>query len=150
MRRRDVTRIYGRLYVGGAPIEPALYQDFDVIVLCAEELQFLAELYPDKRVRLVPFDDAPYVDGPTIHRVLAGSKRVAQDVARGRKTLVSCAMGRNRSALVTALSLHYLTGAPALTCGERVHQLRVDREGVRALQNRTFVEVLAAVDDGRF
>jgi len=150
LRRRDVTRIHGGLYIGSAPTDPSLYQDFDVIVLCAEEFQPGSRAFPRARVRRIPFNDAPNIDGATIGRVLSGSKVVAQDLARGRRTLVTCAMGRNRSALVTALSLHYLTGAPALVCGQRVYQLRKDPTGVRALQNQSFVQLLVAVDQGRF
>lgn len=135
---RDVTHLHGRLYIGGYP-EPGDWRDFDIIYVVAGEAPPVANAYRGPQVRWFPFDDSETED-LTTGRLAAES--VARNLLRGRKVLVTCAMGRNRSAFVCALALHLVTGARGARCAQLVKRKRVDRAGVRALQNRQFLGAL--------
>jgi hypothetical protein len=56
--------------------------------------------------------------------------------------LITCWMGRNRSALISALVLHYITGVDTGKCAAFVRGTRVDATGVPALQNEYFWSLL--------
>jgi len=136
--RRDTTHLVGDLWIGSAPLDGADYRDFRVIVFCAEEYQPPAARFPGIVVRGFPFDDSATPSARDIEVALAGGAAVAADLARRRRTLVTCRMGRNRSAFVCALGLHFLTGEPAAAWGEFVRGKRRDPTGVRALSNDAF------------
>jgi len=88
---------------------------FDSIVLCARELQPYnrPEIFPNG-LRTFPSGIDVYCaslddhDGPTrdeAHRAVEAAKYVIDMLDEGQRVLVSCAAGRNRSGLVTALVL---------------------------------------------
>jgi protein-tyrosine phosphatase len=133
--KRDITHLYGKLYIGGYP-EPGDWRDFDLIYFVAAEMPPVRHGYLGPEVRWYPFDDSESVD-LTMGRLAAES--VARNLLRGRKVLVTCQMGRNRSAFVCALAIHLVTGASGARAAGLVRRLRVDRMGVRALQNRHFL-----------
>jgi len=125
---------------GSAPIgDSSIAENFDTVVLCAQELQDIR--LPGLEVIHAPFDDS----GPPPTReevVLAwnAAKRVAKRVRAGRRVLVTCAMGRNRSGLVTGFVLRML----GLDASQAVNVIRIAR-GPKALSNPHFVKLLAAV-----
>lgn len=136
------------LYVGSAP-PPGTYSDrFDVIVLTAEEYQPMRSMFPDVRVRRFPFDDA---QRPALHDLAmawTAAQSVAGDLIRQRRVLVTCAMGRNRSALVAALAVHLVTGDSGADALRLVREKRVDDVGVRALSNQSFQRFLRSIPAG--
>lgn len=140
----DATRIGPKLYVGSAPPDGALlsHMGFDTLVLCAEEYQPDREAYPGVEIMRVPIDDSELLPKKHLQRVLRGASEIARRVSRGERVLVTCMMGRNRSALVCAVALHLLTGLPGAKCAAHVRRLRIGPDGVRALQNDYFVELL--------
>jgi hypothetical protein len=81
------------------------------------------------------FDDCYEFDVwlPQIERAVG---LVTGELRRGRKVLVTCAQGRNRSALVVGEALIRLGGEP----GETVLLIQAKRK--RALSNRAFVDWL--------
>ncbi|HEY5657332.1 MAG TPA: dual specificity protein phosphatase family protein [Myxococcota bacterium] len=88
----------------GAPFD----HGFDVIVWCAMEAQ-PTRLKPPagKSSILFPMDDNPYVpitqnDARLLHGL---ADQLAKHVRAGRKVLVTCWEGRNRSGIVSALTL---------------------------------------------
>lgn len=94
---------------GSYPDPPAsAFKYADTLVLCAEEKQAKGlRAPPGKRVLRVPYDDDPYTPlpvefTPIFHAVAAD---LAKEVLRGRKVLITCAMGLNRSGLITALTM---------------------------------------------
>jgi hypothetical protein len=141
----DLDRIYispygGEIWQGNADSALRLHPSFDLLVLCAEEFQ------PDPRtfaagstaILYAPNDDAkPTPDQLRIAH--AAADQVARTVMLGRRSLVTCLAGRNRSGLVSALALHMLTG-----CGGRTAKnvVRKNRLGAAALTNRDFNSVL--------
>lgn len=85
-----------------------IFHHVDVLVLCAEELQArTAKAPPGKLIVRLGYDDdfyrpIPAEAGQIFH---AHAKSLARHALAGRKVLVTCAMGLNRSGLMTALTL---------------------------------------------
>jgi hypothetical protein len=117
--------------------------NFNVLVLCAEEWQPPRSMFPDSvEVIYSPNADDPFRD-PTrdeLLRAVQTGRRVAIAVRRDKKVLTTCMAGLNRSGLVNALALHFLTGEDGRTCMRRV---RLKRLG--ALGNAKFQQVLSRV-----
>lgn len=134
----DASRIAPRLYQGGKPpAGPALAAaGVRVLVLCAKEHQPPAESFPGVRVIHAPNDDS---GPPSSLDEMCGAVEAARLAAAwwrfGARVLVTCAMGLNRSGLVTALILKMLSGDSGRACVERV---RSHRPG--ALSNRHFAD----------
>lgn len=134
----DASPITTRLYVGAAP-PPGFYgARFDVVVLVSKEYQPGKGAFPDVRVRSYPFDDSTRPSREDFMMAWAAATAVANDLAEGRRVLVTCRMGRNRSALVAALALHMTTGMSGRRAMRAVESRRVDRLGVHALANPAF------------
>lgn len=132
----DAHRVWTRLWQGSMPRGDALYQGgFDVVVLCAQEHQPRPHHYPGLQVVYAPMDDIEGAreSAPSI----ALSANVARVLARyhrdGKRILVTCAQGRNRSGLTSAFTLQAL-GYPPVCSVELVRAARRN-----ALTNRTFL-----------
>jgi len=80
----------------------------DILVLCAEEHQAKGlKAPPGKTIIRLGFDDdiyrpIPPEAGQIFH---AHAKQLGQAALLGRKIMITCAMGLNRSGLITALTL---------------------------------------------
>lgn len=113
---------------------------FKVLVLCAKEHQPAATRFPGVEVLHAPNDDdfSRMPSRAELQTALKAARRVAERVASGDKALVTCWMGHNRSGLVNAFALHFLTGKDGLWC---VKKITAVRRG--ALRNPGFQEVLA-------
>jgi hypothetical protein len=141
----DVTHLAHRLWIGSAPHDARGRERFDVIMLCAQEWQPSSRLFPTAIVRRCPFDDGGMGDDD-VQIAMAAAEQVARDLVSGRTVLVTCRLGRNRSALVSALALHLLTGESATRMGRLVRSKRKDPTGVSALSNDAMWDVLRHVD----
>lgn len=122
---------------------------FDVLVLCAIELQTEAEEYPGVRVIHAPNEDdsSKPLSRAKLNLALKAAKQVVAAVQEGKKVLVTCAAGLNRSGLVTGISLHLLHGWEGPECVRRIQEKRTPlttREGdvLTALCNPEFVKAL--------
>lgn len=138
------SRITRGLWQGGFPrASEGLHRHFDVIVLCARELQpdnpeQEREIFPEVEVVRAPMEDEE--SGPTENEALvafAAANRVVAAITDGKCVLVSCAAGRNRSGLVSAIALTKLYGISGKEAAERVRANRKD-----ALTNRGFSKFL--------
>jgi hypothetical protein len=121
--------------------------EFDTLVLCAEELQsgstafsLLRPITGERRFRIIDagFDDSPD-HGLTPHEAWIAenaASRVVRELAAGRKVLVTCMAGRNRSGLVSALVLKRM----GWTARDAIRAVRDAREN--ALTNESFVRYL--------
>ena len=141
----SASRIAEGLWVGSAPPPGDYVGQFDVMVFTAEEYQPPDGRFPGVRVRHYPFDDDPEPDPADLMTAWSAGEAVAKDLRRGRKVLVSCAMGRNRSALVAALALYMVTGHSGAEVLALVRAKRVDDTGVRALSNPAFQRYLRSL-----
>jgi hypothetical protein len=142
MRRMglDADIVAPRLYQGSYPKQvyvPAM-AGFNVVVLCAEELQ--DGEFPGVAVAMkVPLHDGGVPLRPDEwSRALVAGSQVAELVRRGARVLTTCAAGRNRSGLVNAVALYHLY--PDLSGAEIVRRIQVARPN--ALTNRYFAEAI--------
>ncbi len=132
-----------RLAQGGKPPTGSHVKraGFDMLILCAEEYQPPAAMFSGIEVVHAPNDDPdrqPTRAELAIASAAAG--RAARWVLRGKSVLVTCQQGRNRSGLVSALALHYMTGMD----GEMA-ALCVRARRKNALTNKWFWRELAKV-----
>jgi hypothetical protein len=107
-------------------------------VLCADTYQPGPELFPSVELVYVPFRDRIDVTPAELDLALRGARKVALRLALGRRCLVTCEAGRNRSGLVSALALAMHRGIDPAKAGELVRRAR----GPNALINPAFVSFL--------
>jgi protein-tyrosine phosphatase len=129
-----------RLAQGSAPA-PYTPLPFDVLVLCAKEYQPDRSWFPGVELIYAPFDDS----GPPPTREELGvatmaSRAVVRAYRHGKRVLVTCHMGRNRSGLVMGLALMQL----GFTSRQSIALIRYARDG--ALSNTFFRDVLKKCD----
>lgn len=131
----DVTEIAPRVWQGSAP-PPGIEvkrAGFDLLVLAAYEYQPHASVFGGIHVLHAPMDDSK-LTGEEWLRVVTTARKVAKRVLEGDKALITCAAGRNRSGIITAVTLHLLTGKAGSSIVRRIQALRKD-----ALTNGSFV-----------
>lgn len=137
----DATRIVSHVYQGSMP--PLGHEvrrcGFDALVLAAREYQPPAVEFPGVVVVHAPIDDA-VLTRDEWRTAKHAAVRVERLVRSGARVLITCAMGRNRSGLITALALKLLTRKRN---DEIVALIRACRAG--ALTNQTFVRALYGV-----
>lgn len=125
------------LSIGGYPTPLAGRNAFDAVVLCSPRHQPPDEDFPDCTLIRCPFEDEE--DGLTpevLARIDAVAEEVAAMLGQGKKVAVTCAMGRNRSALVAARVL-MKRGWTAKRAFDQIRTLRPT-----ALRNEAFVRHL--------
>lgn len=114
---------------------------FRTLVLCAEEVQPVQpqdprvplERFGMLQVYRCPLRDEPRLGVDERTRALRSARFVARSVLGGDRVLVTCAMGWNRSGLVSGLALRALGARPA----DAVTLVRKAR-GPNALGNAVF------------
>lgn len=142
----SLSEVVPGLYVGSKP-PPGRREGVDVVVLAAMEYQPPAHLFPGTEVIHVPLDDDPsrQMREDEIVEATRAAGRVARRLRAGRRVLVTCAMGLNRSGLVAALAMHEVHGMGADEIVERLRRAR----GKRALSNPHFEKLLRVAVDVR-
>lgn len=135
----DASNVAPRLWVGAKPPADRTYPGIDAIVLCAAEYQPPKLPFFDKLLYRCPLpDDA--LSNAELSRALMASQFVAKQLRDGKRVLVTCQQGINRSAFVAALALGYVT--TRATADELVTLMR-ERRNPKCLYNRHFREYLA-------
>lgn len=150
----DVTHLAGPLWIGSHPpiqghrcgdhpleANPALVpaEGFEVLVLCAEEWQPGPEHFPGVEVVHAPFDDDHQgLDARQKEIAFQAARRTAKRLQEGKKTLVTCWAGRNRSGLVSALALSAVGDMTPAQAGELIRSKRLG-----ALTNMSFRSLLS-------
>lgn len=124
----DANQVYPGLWQGAIPPEGSALAKlgFQGLVLCAKEHQPHAERFPGVQVIHSPNDD-DFSRLPTrgeLQMAVQSAKKVAAMVLGGGKVLVTCRMGKNRSGLVSALTLHLLTGQSGSACIKQIQSRR--------------------------
>jgi protein-tyrosine phosphatase len=89
-----------------------------------------------------PLDDNPWCPPSPREQAIAhgAAREVARRLRKGQRVLVTCAMGLNRSGLVSALALR-MQGVPSERAIAAVRQAR----GPNALNNGQFRRLIAGV-----
>lgn len=103
----DVSNISPRLWMGGAPPFDKDLPAVDILVLCARELQPTTLAFHGEVLRCPLIDD--YLEPTDLKLALDTAHTVATQIVAGKRVLVTCAQGRNRSGLVTGLALGKIT-----------------------------------------
>lgn len=94
-----------------------------------------SQLVLDRRYTFMLLDDVPWIEDPeAIHGL---GRQTAEMVAAGRRVVVNCAAGLNRSGLIVGRALIHLGHTPR----DAIRLIRAAR-GHHALCNRTFEEFL--------
>lgn len=148
MKLLDADEIVPGLWQGSWPSFGRVVHNagFHTLVLTARELQYPAEMYPGVKVIHAPNDDNEERYPFTRERLavaLQAARQVAADVQAGKQVLVTCAAGKNRSGLVSALTLHLLYGWPGTDCAALVRRKRIPLDGYPALSNPVFSRALS-------
>lgn len=134
----DAHRVAEKLWVGSFPRDPRACNTFDVIVLCAKEHQILP--YACDKVMHVPLDD----DKPTSNEVsltLRAATAINKLRAQGKRVLVTCAQGVNRSSWVAATAMVKAGVSPWKAISD-IREHRRPPIGMRPLCNAHFTEIL--------
>ncbi len=125
--------IPGKLCVGSAPPTGAMlfHAAFDVVLLCAEEYQ--PKHFPGVEVEHYPLPDFE-LNEAIIRRSVIAAKSALFHIQRGKRVLITCLAGHDRSASVAALVLHLLKGWSGKKCIKHIQAKRPKTlEGVQAL-----------------
>lgn len=133
-------RLSTQLAIGSAPPVGARFP-FDLVVLCAKEYQPRSATL-GVPVLHVPLDDR--LEGLTAAELALADNaaHMAVDaILRGRRVLVTCSQGRNRSGWVAARTLQLL-GMPMSLTIARVKRKVWEARRVEALANPGFVRQL--------
>lgn len=130
----------GAIWVGSVPPRGRALSraGFSHLVLCADDYQFPADLFPNVHVIHCPYED---IDGVTPSKatlaLIFAAARAASEAARGGgKVLITCAAGINRSALCAALAMRMMGVRPHLA----VTAIRARRYAY-CLSNETFLRI---------
>lgn len=99
----DASNVSTRLWVGGKPPLDRDLPEFDVLVLCAQEIQPQYVAFHGKTIRC-PLPDSA-LDHQELTRAVLAAKEVGDALLQNKRVLVTCSMGLNRSALVAGLAL---------------------------------------------
>jgi protein-tyrosine phosphatase len=136
----DADEVYPGIWVGSVPRVRGgpLLKIFTHVVLCAEEFQFPAEEFTEHTIVHCPFEDEDTVMGAkTMAMVFSTARAVAEAQAAGGSILVTCAAGRNRSALVAALAMRMLGVEPWIA----IEKIRA-RRSPQCLSNTCFQRII--------
>lgn len=134
--RLDASNIATRLWVGGTPPLDRDLPDFDLVALCAQEIQPEQVPFHGVLLRCPMVDD--HLDTPQVLRAVLAGRRIAQHLIRGDRVLVTGQRGLNRPALVASFALAYVT---RLGADDLVHLLRTRRDP-RCLGNPYFTHLI--------
>lgn len=136
----EASEIRNDLWQGSAPPfgDHVRAAGFHTLVLCAQEFQPEGWKYTGVEVIHAPNDDADRrPDEQELRTAVEAASAVAKRLRSGRKVLVTCMQGRNRSGLVSAIALHKLLGVSGHVAARIV---RANRRN--ALTNVNFVNLL--------
>lgn len=147
----DADEIAPGLWMGSAPpFGDALARaGFTVLALCAREHQPHERHHPGVVLARAALED----DGSSMMRwhvreAFSIAGWLARRIREGHVALVTCQQGRNRSGLVTGLTLAALTGQSGAKCARAVKARRHSPFG-EVLCNREFLDLLRSVPKKR-
>lgn len=141
-RETEWSWILDRLAIGGMlSYASPVSEHFDFVLNCARELAPEDGAEKDQGIWHIRLDDNDDPEGQR-EEILNGVRRLTEALYQGDRCLVTCAQGRNRSAVVIAETLiqdHYHVQAQYLV-QEAIDRIQDVRD--HALTNRAFVSWL--------
>jgi hypothetical protein len=99
----DANQVFRKLYVGSGPPPDRRLPLFSAVALCAVEIQPEETAWDGRIIRARLHDHDP--TQTEILQAVTAARQVAEELRRGGRVLVTCAMGRNRSAWVAAMAI---------------------------------------------
>lgn len=113
----DANEVHPGLWIGALPAAwdwPGLAKRFDLIAICVPT----SVKSPGQPECII----TPLLDDrqPIPEAAITTAKKVAKALRQRRRVLVLCVQGRNRSGLVAAMALSYLTKQPGSVCASIV------------------------------
>lgn len=151
-QKMNADEVAKNLWVGGLPTDSdSVDQNFDAIVLAAEEFQdaFPVHKYPGTQLIPAPLSDEPHSPTGPSNKQKATALDAALKVHKlnkdGKKVLVSCAAGVNRSSLIAGLSM-VIDGMNAQHAINRIRKYRKPPTGSVPLFNKHFRQYLKEFD----
>jgi hypothetical protein len=151
MQKIDASEITTGLWVGSAPpIGRTLARaGFSLLALCAAEHQPTQSSFPGVAiVRASLIDDGSPLTRRQIEEALWLSGHLASACRNGKRVLVTCMQGRNRSGFIAALTFACMTGCDGKTA-MRVVQTRRGSPFGPALTNSRYNKALAVIPAAR-
>jgi protein-tyrosine phosphatase len=144
----DASEILPNLWVGQKPPEGnllAFHDIWDVVVLCAKEYQPAADRFPGLMVLHAPLDDsgAP-ITRDEMRIALRTARKLSDMIRNGKRILITCMQGRNRSSLVAALTICMTNNQ---IDSSKIISLIREARGEWALSNQTFVKFIQSYFD---
>ena len=137
----DANPVFMGLWQGSRILPGTDLSRFDVLVLTSTEFQPPSDWFKSTRplqVIRVPIEDETFKGSPPeVDLVCRAACKVATLIRNGKRVLVTCYMGLNRSGLISALALRLAYDVPA---DEAIKLVRAAREG--ALFNPMFVKII--------
>jgi len=121
----DANEVVENLWIGSVPETSSDVKPFDVIVNL-----FGRTFFPEKVNLVWIFEDKPEL--PDLNTLMAVAKSIYTFRSEGKKVLVHCQAGLNRSGLVVGAALAY-DGWPGVQAVKRIQTARKD-----ALHNEKF------------
>jgi Dual specificity phosphatase, catalytic domain len=142
----NASNVWPRVWVGGEPPFDRRLPHFSMVVLCAREIQPEARevAWEGRIVRARLVDD--YLERRELQDAVAAARAVADEIRKGGRVLVTCAAGRNRSALVAAMAI--LMRTPRATPNHVIQVIR-RRRNPDCLTNPHFAEILRRIWSSR-
>lgn len=143
----DAHEVAAGLWVGAFP-EPHDLPEIrrrmraDAIVFAARELQPEERDYPGVQVVKAPLVDTIVMTEAEERTAVMASTFVAASLLKGRRVLVTCAQGVNRSALIAGLAMRGAYGMAPAKVIETIRARRQPAIGMTPLCNECFVELL--------
>lgn len=132
----DASNVATRLWIGGRPPFDRDLPDFDILVLCAQEIQPGQMAFHGQVLRCPVPDGA--LDHAELTRVVLTARAVGDALVAKKRALVTCSAGINRSALVAALAIGRVTRmAP-----DAIISLIRQRRSPQALFNTHFQDII--------
>ena len=147
-QKMNADQVGNNLWVGGLPTDSqAVDKNFDAIVLAAREFQevFPVHKFPKTQVIHVPLRDPGKPTTAEQAKALEAGLKVFELNKKGKKVLVTCAAGVNRSALIAGLAM-VVGGVKADKAINQIRKRRNPPSGKTPLFNPHFVKMLQDVD----
>lgn len=120
---------------------------FDLVILCAAQLEEMFRALPPRSHPEIVY--ASFLDELSLNRrqlrlATEAAGKAARAYRAGKRVLITCAAGRNRSGLVTALAMHLTTGCGGRIACDIIRARRFAASGP-ALSNTTYTKFLRAI-----
>jgi protein-tyrosine phosphatase len=146
--KNNADQVAKNLWVGGVPVDPEeVNENFDALVLAAREFQdvFPAHKFPGTVVIYSPIPDDKLTNAEKAI-ALRAAIQVYELNRDGRRVLVTCAQGVNRSALIAALAM-LIGGWSVRKAVGNIRKYRKPPSGSTPLFNVHFINFLEALQD---